>query len=97
MKLVVVGNEGMLVFDDTKSWDQKLALYPHSAKTIESQPVLKKLVSLDSTTFFQSLDLHSWFSEVSACTGLITKHQGLRGPGFCLFGRLLSIKDLHHV
>ena len=41
-KLVVVGNEGMLVFDDTKSWDEKLALYPHSAKTIESQPVLKK-------------------------------------------------------
>jgi UDP-2-acetamido-3-amino-2,3-dideoxy-glucuronate N-acetyltransferase len=41
-KLVVVGNEGMLVFDDTKSWDQKLALYPHCAKMIESQPVLKK-------------------------------------------------------
>jgi hypothetical protein len=26
-----------------------------------SQPVLKKLVSLDSTTFFQSLDLLIWF------------------------------------
>jgi UDP-2-acetamido-3-amino-2,3-dideoxy-glucuronate N-acetyltransferase len=41
-KLVAVGNEGMIVFDDTKRWDQKLALYRHSAKIVKSQPVLEK-------------------------------------------------------
>ena len=28
-KLVVVGSEGMAVFDDTAPWDRKLLLYPH--------------------------------------------------------------------
>jgi predicted dehydrogenase len=30
-KLVVVGQSAMLVFDDTKSWQEKLALYPYDA------------------------------------------------------------------
>jgi UDP-2-acetamido-3-amino-2,3-dideoxy-glucuronate N-acetyltransferase len=30
-KLVVVGQSAMLVFDDTKSWQEKLALYPYEA------------------------------------------------------------------
>lgn len=28
-RLVVTGTQGMLIFDDTKAWDQKLALYRH--------------------------------------------------------------------
>lgn len=32
-KLVVIGNRGMAVFDDTKPWNEKLALYSHSVHT----------------------------------------------------------------
>lgn len=28
-KLTIVGSDGMLVFDDTKPWNEKLVLYPH--------------------------------------------------------------------
>ena len=35
-KLVVVGESGMLVFDDTKPWAQKLAFYSHDTKNFSS-------------------------------------------------------------
>ncbi len=31
-KLVVVGDEAMLVFDDTQAWDEKLAVYDHAVE-----------------------------------------------------------------
>ena len=41
-KLVVIGNSGMIVFDDTQLWEQKLALYPHSVDVVDSIPHLNK-------------------------------------------------------
>lgn len=41
-KLVVVCNNGMLVFDDTKTWSEKLALYSHSIDLFQKPPVLEK-------------------------------------------------------
>jgi len=41
-KLVVVGEAGMLVFDDTLAWDNKLARYNHSVEWQQSRPVAIK-------------------------------------------------------
>lgn len=37
-KLVVVGDRGMMEFDDTRDWDEKLMLYPHSVGWKLGQP-----------------------------------------------------------
>lgn len=41
-KLVVVGTKGMAVFDDTQTWDKKLALYKNTVAFENGQPVLNK-------------------------------------------------------
>jgi len=41
-KLVVVGQAGMTVFDDTKPWNEKLSLYRHIVQTTDGLPSLKK-------------------------------------------------------
>lgn len=41
-KLVVVGESGMLVFDDTQSWESKLTLYRHQARIEDGIPHLHK-------------------------------------------------------
>jgi len=41
-KLVVVGDRKMAVFDDTKSWEDKLLLYPHEIKWENNVPVPAK-------------------------------------------------------
>jgi UDP-2-acetamido-3-amino-2,3-dideoxy-glucuronate N-acetyltransferase len=41
-KLVVVGSEGMAVFDDTQPWDQKLMLYSHRIAWRDNVPVPSK-------------------------------------------------------
>lgn len=41
-KLVVVGEDAMAVFDDTKPWREKLALYRHVVQTIDGVPSLEK-------------------------------------------------------
>ena len=41
-KLVVIGNNGMLVFDDTKPWAEKLALYRHVLDLSQKPPILEK-------------------------------------------------------
>jgi predicted dehydrogenase len=41
-KLVVVGQGGMAVFDDTKPWAEKLALYRHVVQTTGGLPSLEK-------------------------------------------------------
>ncbi|MFZ3115596.1 MAG: Gfo/Idh/MocA family oxidoreductase [Syntrophales bacterium] len=41
-RLIVVGSQGMLVFDDTQSVDQKLILYPHTINWIDGLPVPEK-------------------------------------------------------
>ena len=41
-KLVVIGRDAMAVFDDTKPWNEKLALYKHSVKFSGGLPNLKK-------------------------------------------------------
>lgn len=41
-KLVMVGKSGMLVFDDTKPWDEKLALYRHVVDLSQKFPSLEK-------------------------------------------------------
>ena len=41
-KLVVVGESGMLVFDDTLSWDKKLAYYGHKIGLSDKLPILNK-------------------------------------------------------
>ena len=39
-KLVVIGQDGMVVFDDTKPWNEKLALYRHVIQAIDGLPEL---------------------------------------------------------
>ena len=41
-KLVVIGDKGMAVFDDTMDWDQKLAVYDHEIDMQVSPPVPQK-------------------------------------------------------
>ncbi|MGC6511922.1 MAG: Gfo/Idh/MocA family protein [Parvibaculales bacterium] len=41
-KLVVIGDKGMAVFDDTMDWDQKLAVYDHEIDMQASPPVPQK-------------------------------------------------------
>ncbi len=41
-KLVVVGDQGMAVFDDGEPWDSKLSLYPHRIEWREGMPVPNK-------------------------------------------------------
>lgn len=41
-KLVVVGRDGMAVFDDGEPWDSKLSLYPHRIEWREGVPVPEK-------------------------------------------------------
>ena len=41
-KLVVVGQKGMVIFDDTKPWNEKLALYRHTIKAMDGVPSLEK-------------------------------------------------------
>ena len=41
-KLVVIGRDAMVVFDDTKSWDEKLAIYRHVVNLIDGTPSLQK-------------------------------------------------------
>jgi UDP-2-acetamido-3-amino-2,3-dideoxy-glucuronate N-acetyltransferase len=46
-KLVAIGNEGMLVFDDTQPLDQKLLLYPHTVQWKNGMPVPLKAKSVE--------------------------------------------------
>lgn len=41
-KLVVVGDEGMVVFDDTQAWENKLLLYPHKIQWKNGMPIPDK-------------------------------------------------------
>jgi len=41
-KLVVIGETGMIVFDDTKSWEEKLAIYRHNVDLSNNFPSLEK-------------------------------------------------------
>ena len=41
-KLVVIGESAMVVFDDTQSWEQKLALYRHNIDLTGEAPNLEK-------------------------------------------------------
>jgi len=41
-KLVVVGDKGMAVFDDTCDWENKLLLYPHSISWKNGEPIPDK-------------------------------------------------------
>ncbi len=41
-RLVVVGSQGMLVFDDTKAVDEKLVLYPHIINWKNGLPIAEK-------------------------------------------------------
>ena len=40
-KLVVIGEKGMAVFDDTMDWEQKLAVYEHEVDLQVSPPILQ--------------------------------------------------------
>lgn len=41
-KLVVIGEGGMLVFDDQEEWTQKLIHYPHKIEVSQDQPHIEK-------------------------------------------------------
>tara|TARA_Y100000389_G_C17445914_1_gene511585 strand:+ start:1334 stop:2311 length:978 start_codon:yes stop_codon:yes gene_type:complete len=41
-KLVVIGKKAMLVFDDTKPWNEKLSIQRYQAETTQGSPMLKK-------------------------------------------------------
>ena len=40
-KIVVVGDNGMIIFDDTKSWNEKLCLYRHKIKITDNVALTK--------------------------------------------------------
>ena len=42
-KLVVIGSSAMAVFDDTKPWDEKLALYRHTVTLSNGLPTIEKV------------------------------------------------------
>ena len=42
-KLVVIGKKAMLVFDDTKLWNEKLSIQRYQAETTQGSPTLKKV------------------------------------------------------
>ena len=39
----MIGEDGMLVFDDTNPWREKLALYKHDINFSENVPILNKM------------------------------------------------------
>lgn len=41
-KLVVIGEDGMMVFDDTRDWADKLVLYPHKVAPGERAPIAER-------------------------------------------------------
>ena len=41
-KLVIVGENGMAVLDDTKPWEEKLLHYPHKINIVDGKPVPEK-------------------------------------------------------
>lgn len=41
-KLVVVGDRGMMVFDDSQAWGEKLLHYPHQVTWVDGNPVAAK-------------------------------------------------------
>ena len=41
-KLVVIGDKGMAIFDDTQAWEQKLAVYRHKFEASQMPPVPNK-------------------------------------------------------
>lgn len=41
-RLVVVGESGMMVFDDVQPWGQKLQIYPHQVKWVNGLPIAEK-------------------------------------------------------
>lgn len=41
-KLVVIGEKGMVVFEDTRKWGEKLLLYPHGQNWRDGQPELAR-------------------------------------------------------
>jgi len=45
-RLVVVGSQGMLVFDDTKAVDEKLVLYPHIINWKDGLPIAEKAAAV---------------------------------------------------
>jgi len=55
-RLIVVGSQGMLVFDDTEPVDQKLVLYPHIIHWKDGMPVPEKAEG-------QSIDLQGVWEE----------------------------------
>ena len=40
-RLTVIGDKGMIVFDDRASWDEKLTIYRHRAEIVKGFPVLE--------------------------------------------------------
>lgn len=52
-KIVMIGSSGSLIFDDTLSWDKKLALYPHKIDVSKELPDLNqskpKYIHLDES------------------------------------------------
>lgn len=41
-KLVIIGSDGMLVFDDTQEWKKKLCIYNHNIDLLTSPPTISK-------------------------------------------------------
>ena len=41
-KLVVIGDAGMAVFDDTQSWERKLSIFRHQIEYLDNVPTLNK-------------------------------------------------------
>jgi len=46
-KLVVIGEKGMAVFDDTEPWSKKLVLYPHKVELSGQAPVAERANAQD--------------------------------------------------
>lgn len=46
-KLIVVGDRGMAVFDDSLPWQEKLKLYPHKVESLNGMPQAKSAAAIN--------------------------------------------------
>ena len=81
-RLVVVGDEGMAVFDDLRGWDEKVSVYPHRVDWNGGIPIPskadRKAVTLDEAEPLSLECLHFLECVASGETPCTDGREGLR-------------------
>ena len=81
-KLVVMGENAQLVFDDTQPWEYKLAKYKHTVNWVDERPVAVKsdaeFISLEQSEPLKDECLHFLHCVTSKDTPRTDAAEGLR-------------------